>query len=257
MMATPVRRRTRARELALQFLYAYEMRGEEAMTELDAFIEHHTKTGDAAANELPTKDRLEIADYTRQLVQGVHDELDQVNRWIEHIARNWRLDRMAYLDRNILRIALYELLHAREIPFKVVINEAIDIAKRFSTAQSGSFVNGILDRARILIEEARETAGDSVPQAPAPGSEGLGAAEPRPQVDPLTDVPMPRPASSEAPVGPADAATSDEDTPQEGEFPQVGREERPLTEDLAEPAALPRPRRRRSVRRRRPDSDVD
>lgn len=269
MMATPVRRRTRARELALQFLYAYEMRGEEAMPELDSFVEHHTKTGEAATNEPPTKDRLEIADYARELVTGVHDHLDEVNRWIEHIARNWRLDRMAYLDRNILRIALYELLHQSEVPFKVVINEAIDIAKRFSTAQSGSFVNGILDRARILIEAARAESGDPVPQAPAAGMEGQGAAESatsRSIGDANADLPegapVPRPARTNPATGAASGtpestplpADADQSTPQAGEFPVMGEPEYPAGEDLADPAALPRPRRRR---RRRPGGTSD
>lgn len=284
MMATPVRRRTRARELALQFLYAYEMRGEEAMEELDAFVDHHTKTGDAVANEEPGKERIEVADYARDLVRGVHDHFNEVNRWIEHIARNWRLDRMAYLDRNILRIALYELLHQPEIPFKVVINEAIDIAKRFSTAQSGSFVNGILDRARVLIENARAQADGEVPVAPIAGSAGLGAADPdavkrldeRSQSLPA-GAPIPRPARSSnvdaARQGAAIASDTDPShggdrvsetdparqvddaaIPQAGEFPEHGAPEYPAAPDLADPAALPRPRRRRNVRRRRPDS---
>jgi N utilization substance protein B len=269
MMATPVRRRTRARELALQFLYAYEMRGEEAMEELDAFVDHHTKTGDAIANEEPGKERIEVADYARELVRGVHEHFNEVNRWIEHIARNWRLDRMAYLDRNILRIALYELLHQPEIPFKVVINEAIDIAKRFSTAQSGSFVNGILDRARVLIEDARVLVAGEVPLAPAAGSAGLGAADPdaiRRFDDPSQSLPEGAPVPRPARPGGQEAATtgeqessSEEDaaTPQVGEFPELGVPEFPAAPDLADPAALPRPRRRRTVRRRRPDSSDD
>jgi len=266
MMATPVRRRTRARELALQFLYAYEMRGEEAMEELDAFVDHHTKTGEAVANEEPGKERIEVADYARDLVRGVHDHFNEVNRWIEHIARNWRLDRMAYLDRNILRIALYELLHQSEIPFKVVINEAIDIAKRFSTAQSGSFVNGILDRARVLIEDARAQASGEVPLAPAVGSAGLGAADPDAirRLDDRTQslpqgAPVPRPAravdsDTEATDGDSPASADEVAIPQAGEFPELGTPEFPAAPDLADPAALPRPRRRRTVRRRRPDS---
>lgn len=267
MMATPVRRRTRARELALQFLYAYEMRGEEAMDELDAFVDHHTKTGEAVANEVPGKERIEVADYARDLVRGVHDHLDEVNRWIEHIARNWRLDRMAHLDRNILRIALYELVHQPEVPFKVVINEAIDIAKRFSTAQSGSFVNGILDRARVLIEDARATAGGEIPLAPAAGSAGQGAADPD-AVRRLEDssqelpegAPIPRPARDAKPASDDAEAGSDPEeaaSPQAGEFPDLSVPEYPNPNELADPAALPRPRRRRVVRRRRPDSSSD
>ena len=274
MMATPVRRRSRARELALQFLYSYEMRGEESMADLDSFVEHHTKTGEAATNEPPTKDRIEIADYARDLVRGVHDHLDEVNRWIEHIARNWRLDRMAYLDRNILRIALYELLHQSEIPFKVVINEAIDIAKRFSTAQSGSFVNGILDRARILIEQAREESGEQIPKAPAAGSAGLGAAPPDAEAASSTGLPpgapVSRPSARKPEAAGAEAGSDEEAMPSSGEFPAQGETEFPAAatpaeadEDLADPAALPRPRRRRRRRPgsqegpRRPDSDQD
>jgi N utilization substance protein B len=242
------------------------MRGEEAMEELDAFVDHHTKTGEAVANEEPGKERVEVADYARELVRGVHDHLNEVNRWIEHIARNWRLDRMAYLDRNILRIALYELLHQPEVPFKVVINEAIDIAKRFSTAQSGSFVNGILDRARVLIEDARAQASGEVPLAPAAGSAGLGAADPdavrrledRAQSMPA-GAPVPRPARPANPDADSmdqqeDASEDDTAIPQVGEFPELGTPEFPAAPDLADPAALPHPRRRRAVRRRRPDS---
>ena len=237
------------------------------MEELDAFVDHHTKTGEAIANELPGKERIEVADYARELVRGVHDHFNEVNRWIEHIARNWRLDRMAYLDRNILRIALYELLHQNEIPFKVVINEAIDIAKRFSTAQSGSFVNGILDRARVLIEDARANSAGEVPLAPAAGSAGLGAADPDAirRLDDQTQTlpegaPIPRPARPVDPDAAAsgDAAPASEEEeaaiPQVGEFPELGTPEFPAAPDLADPAALPRPRRRRTVRRRRPDS---
>ncbi len=173
-----MRRRTRARELALQFLYTYEMRGEDAMTDLAPFIEHHTKTGDAnTVQDSSASHRKEVADYAADIIRGVHDNLVDLNNWIEHIARNWRLDRMAYLDRNILRIALFELLFQPDVPFKVVINEAIDMAKRYSTSQSGSFVNGILDRAAVLIKEARKT-GSTQPPAGPTGAKAKPAAKP-------------------------------------------------------------------------------
>ena len=102
-------------------------------------------------------------------------DVDNLNDWIEAIAENWRLARMAHVARNVLRMAVYELIHKPEVPFKVVINEAIDIAKRFSTSQSGSFVNGILDRARILIHEVRESGGELRPptaeKGPRPAAE--------------------------------------------------------------------------------------
>ncbi|TAH35271.1 MAG: transcription antitermination factor NusB, partial [Planctomycetota bacterium] len=171
-MGVPIRRRTRARELALQMLYALELRGAEAMEELDAFVEHHTKRGP------DPKGQNEVAGYARKLVTGTFEHRGDLNDWIEHIAENWRLERMAHIDRNVLRLAVYELLYETDVPFKVVINEAIDIAKRFSTSQSGSFVNGILDRARILIEEGRAR-GEGVPRppaAPAPRAAAANAA---------------------------------------------------------------------------------
>ena len=152
-MAAPIRRRTRARELALQFLYMLELRGSEAMEELVAFVEHHTK------GSRDRKGRGELAEFTLDLCRGVIENRAELDRWIESIARNWRIERMAHLDRNILRLAVYELVFHPDTPYKVVINEAIDIAKRFSTAQSGSFVNGILDRAHLLIDESRHSVG--------------------------------------------------------------------------------------------------
>ena len=164
----PVRRRTRARELAVQFLYYLDLRGMDALEELDAFLAHHTKGSELKGEE-------EVAAYARELIEGVAGDTDNLNDWIEAIAENWRLDRMAHVDRNVLRMAVYELIHKPEVPFKVVINEGIDIAKRFSTSQSGSFVNGILDRARILIHEVRESGDELRPptaeKGPRPAAE--------------------------------------------------------------------------------------
>ena len=164
----PVRRRTRARELAVQFLYSLDLRGMDALEELDAFLVHHTKGSESKGEE-------EVSVYARELIEGVAGDVDDLNDWIEAIAENWRLDRMAHIDRNVLRMAVYELIHKPKVPFKVVINEAIDIAKRYSTSQSGSFVNGILDRARILIHEVRESGNNLRPptaeKGPRPAAE--------------------------------------------------------------------------------------
>ncbi len=186
-MAVPVRRRTRARELALQFLYTLEMRRDEALEELDSFLDHHTR------RDPDKRGAAEVGAYARTLILGVHEHVEELNQWITAIARNWRLERMAHIDRNILRMSVFELLYNPEVPFKVAINEAIDVAKRFSTAQSGSFVNGILDRARTLIEE-RRTADQPVPPPPAPGD--LKPQEPdAPREVPQGPVPRPRPRS--------------------------------------------------------------
>ena len=179
-MAVPLRRRTRARELALQFLYMMELRGESAMEELIPFVDHHTK------GSRDTKGRGEVADFTLTLCRGVLENRPELDTWIEAIARNWRIERMAHLDRNILRIAIFELVFEESTPYKVVINEAIDIAKRFSTAQSGSFVNGILDRARVLIEESRKnTNGHPLPPDPVE-LKAAPTAIPTPACTPLT-----------------------------------------------------------------------
>lgn len=159
-LGSPVRRRTRAREFALQFLYMLDVRGEEAFEELDAFLDHHTKGGEA-------KGREDVAQYAREICRGVHENRESIDSWIEAIAENWRLSRMAAVDRNVLRLATWELLHQPEVPYKVVINEAIEIAKRYSTAQSGAFANGILDRTWVLIERGRAESGSTTPIAPS------------------------------------------------------------------------------------------
>lgn len=154
---TAIRRRTRARELVLQFLYSRELRGEEAFEDLEAFVEHHTRRSP------DRKGADEVAKYALRVTRGVREKQADIDLWIEHIASNWTIDRMAVVDRSVLRLGLYELLHCSDVPFKVVINEAIDLAKRFSTENSGSFVNGILDQARILIEQQREAGADLLP----------------------------------------------------------------------------------------------
>lgn len=198
-MAAPIRRRTRARELALQMLYALELRGAEALEELDAFLQHHTR---GAGDEHGQNDMVA---YARRLVLGAWERRQDLNDWIEHIAENWRLERMAHVDRNVLRLAIYELLYETDVPFKVVINEAIELAKRFSTSQSGAFVNGILDRARVLIEEGRAR-GEAVPCPPS-GPAPRAAAAPAPWPDGAQPVPRPRPrARGRRPSPPPPAA---------------------------------------------------
>lgn len=127
----PPRRRI-AREWALRALYQIEVANKSAQEALDEVLE--------VANLEP-----EYADYVRTLVQGVSQhsatELDPL---IQQFAKGWTVDRMAVIDRNILRLAMYELRYHTEIPPAVVVNEAIELAKKYSTAQSGRFVNGVL-----------------------------------------------------------------------------------------------------------------
>ena len=96
-----------------------------------------------------------LCEFTEGLIDGVKEHQARIDTMISQVAENWRLDRMAAIDRNILRLGAYEMLFRPEVPAKVAINEALELAKRYSTAQSSRFVNGILDRVlQCQIQEA-------------------------------------------------------------------------------------------------------
>jgi N utilization substance protein B len=88
----------------------------------------------------------EAQGFVENLVRGTRSHLTELDEIIARVSRNWRIERMARVDRNLLRMALYELKHSEDVPPKVVINEAIEVAKRYGTAESPAFVNGLLDR---------------------------------------------------------------------------------------------------------------
>jgi len=129
--------RSRCREWALQLLYQADYRGHR-QGEVPRFWRHFGKGG-------------EVPDYLAQLVQGVAAHQEELDRLLRQHSEHWRLERMAAVDRNLLRLALFELLHQPEVPAKVVINEAVELAKRYGSEESGSFVNGILDRVRESV----------------------------------------------------------------------------------------------------------
>ena len=85
-------------------------------------------------------------EFAKRIVLGVMEHRQEIDRLIKERSENWRLDRMTIIDRNILRIAIFELLYCDDIPPKVTLNEAIDLGKRYGSEESGSFINGILDR---------------------------------------------------------------------------------------------------------------
>jgi N utilization substance protein B len=143
--------RREARELAVQVLYMMELNRAES-DELRAFFWEGRRSGAA------------VRRFADELIDGVESCRDEIDGWIRDLASNWDVDRIAVVDRNVMRVALYEMLYREDIPAAVSINEAVDIAKRFSTAESGAFVNGILDRARIVI--GRE---------PGPGAAEVGS----------------------------------------------------------------------------------
>ena len=125
-------RRSRGREVALQVLYQIEQNAGVPVTEIRQFINRRL-LGDP-----------KLVEFTEGLIAGVKEHQTKIDDMIKEVAENWRLDRMAAIDRNILRLGAYEVLFRPEIPSKVAINEALELAKRYSTAQSSRFVNGIL-----------------------------------------------------------------------------------------------------------------
>jgi transcription antitermination factor NusB len=146
--------RTRGRELALQFLYQVDLRGESAVGERDRFLR----------DEEPDK---EARAFAQARIEGVLETRVELDLAIQDVAQNWDISRMAVIDRNVLRIATYELLHCKDIPPKVAINEAIEIGKRFSTSNSGAFINGILDKIKTRrVDKIKEPA-NAPSEAPA------------------------------------------------------------------------------------------
>jgi transcription antitermination protein NusB len=128
-------RRSRGREVALQLLFQHE---------------HNPKSAPAAVAEL-SQDRLpqqELRQFCLTLYEGVLLHQKALDEKLAAAAENWRVARMASVDRNVLRLGAYELLHMPETPAAVVCDEAVELARRFGTADSSAFVNGVLDRIR-------------------------------------------------------------------------------------------------------------
>ncbi|HOO46938.1 MAG TPA: transcription antitermination factor NusB [Deltaproteobacteria bacterium] len=133
-----MRTRTKAREIALQYLYQVDITSDHTEKTLDDFIDHFV-------------DDEEIVPYAKELVGGVYAYLSHIDDMIEKASRNWTVSRMSSIDRNILRIATYELAYKPDIPYKVAINEGIELAKRFGSPRFPAFANGVLDRVRTEV----------------------------------------------------------------------------------------------------------
>jgi len=125
--------RTSGREAALQMLFAIDAAGHTSALAVRDFWA-----------EFPAD--AEGRSYADELVRAVSERLEEIDTAIQRSASNWRLERMAPVDRNILRLSSYELLHRPDVPLEVIIDEAVELAKRFGADQSASFVNGVLDK---------------------------------------------------------------------------------------------------------------
>ena len=130
--------RHQSRERALQILFQYDIHGKPGLW-LDEFWKQYTVSEDVKA-------------FAEQLVNGVIEHKKDLDALIGRHATNWKVSRMQIVDRNILRLGAYELLHLHEMPAKVTLNEAIELAKDFGDEEAAKFVNGILDK--VLTAEA-------------------------------------------------------------------------------------------------------
>ena len=161
-------KRREARERAIQFLFQHDLNPPE---DLQAALQHFwgsqraaaiaedkgaAKWGQPAELPPPSVEEMAVRLFADPLIQGTLEHRDEADAIITKHAVNWELHRIAAVDRNILRLAIYEMLHRDDIPPIVSINEAVDIAKKFSTQDSGKFVNGILDKVKgELMRPAR------------------------------------------------------------------------------------------------------
>ena len=127
----------------MQVLFQMEMNGDDSEESVELFCKHF----EVSKNAKP---------FFLRLVNGVKACQDELDRLIERFSDNWKISRMSGVDRNLMRVAVYELLYCEDIPPKVSINEAIDIGRRFGTEQSPAFINGILDSIRIFLEEKKD-----------------------------------------------------------------------------------------------------
>jgi len=127
-------KRRKGRELALQLLYQLDVQGEGSPApHFDEFWTRHPVDA-------------EVRDFAEALVRGTKLHEAKIDELISQYAEHWELERMAVVDRNILRAGIFEILWATDVPPKVAINEALEVAKKFSTQESSRFINGILDR---------------------------------------------------------------------------------------------------------------
>lgn len=126
--------RRKAREYALQMLFQHEFAGDRSGVEF-----REDGLSEKKAND-------DLRKFALELVAGTLKHLEEIDRVVQEAAEHWKMERMAAVDRNILRCAVYEILYRHDIPAAVTINEALEIAKKYSSLEASSFINGLLDK---------------------------------------------------------------------------------------------------------------
>lgn len=139
--------RRKSRELALQYLFSHDFQErssapEDVARDLDIFCQSY----EVSSKALP---------YGRELILGICRHRDEIDALLATHSHNWRVERMSLVDRNILRIAVFEMCYSDQAPAQVAINEALEIAKRYSIGESVSFINGILDAVQGAFSSSR------------------------------------------------------------------------------------------------------
>ena len=132
--------RRKARELALQMLFQVDVTSQSVEEVFATFFASH-------------KFKPDVVEFAQRVVKGSVEHRKEIDHLISTTTENWKMDRMATVDRNILRIAVYEFLYEETVPKKVAINEALEIAKKYSTAESVQFINGVLDGIKKKLEK--------------------------------------------------------------------------------------------------------
>ena len=136
-------KRRRARELAVQVLFHLEFSLDDPNVAVDLIYDNFNS-------------QKSIKSFSKELVSGICENKKELDKLISNASKNWRLDRMSYLDRSILRLAAFEILFMKDVPPKVSMDEAVEIGKKFGSKDSGSFVNGLLDNIyNNLLQEGR------------------------------------------------------------------------------------------------------
>ncbi len=165
--------RHEAREWALQFLFQSEFNRDESVDEgFKLFWEHQNEETAAPTAKPASQDarlRAKTRQFAEELARGVIAHHPEIDPLISKYAENWEIDRMGAVDRNAMRIAVFEMLYRNDIPPVVSINEAVELAKAYSSIESGKFVNGILDRIRKGLDRPARGPGASAP--PVEGQE--------------------------------------------------------------------------------------
>ena len=129
--------RRKSREIALQFLFGHDFQEQATDSEsVSKEIDRFCASFDTSEKTLP---------YARLLISGICEQIEEIDQLVKDHSHHWRLERMSLVDRNILRIAIYEMKYGEDVPAKVAINEALEIAKHYSMPDSVAFVNGVLD----------------------------------------------------------------------------------------------------------------